>query len=128
MSSTITNKEINKKILTVFNKKLMDFIKEIIEMYPTNKDFKSMRSQLRMVMTNAETIPIEKFKKYVSLKYKNEIETRNESFFLQLDLSGTPFASFNYLKDLWKNTSEGTKEAMWKYVELLKKLSDKYQN
>lgn len=124
--TTLSNKEINKKILIIFNKKLMEFIKEIIEIYPTNKDFKSMRSQLRIVMSSAETIPIEKFKKYVSLKYKTEIETRNEDFFLQLDLSGTPFASFNYLKDLWKNTSEGTKEAMWKYIELLKKLSDKY--
>lgn len=117
----------NSMIVTVFNKKLMEFVKEIIEMYPENKDFKSMRSQLRMIMSSAETFPIEKFKKYVAIKYRDNIDTRNEDFFLKLDLTGTPFASFNYLKDMWKNTSETTKEAMWKYVELLTKLCDKYE-
>lgn len=116
----------NQMIVTVFNKKLMEFVKEIVEMYPENKDFKSMRSQLRMIMSSAETLPIEKFKKYVATKYRDNINTRNEDFFLKLDLTGTPFASFNYLKDMWKSTSNTTKEAMWKYVELLTKLCDKY--
>lgn len=113
-------------IVNVFNKKLMEFIKEIIEMYPTNKDFKSMRSQLRMIISTSENLPIENFKKYVANEYRNNIDSRNEDFFLKLDLSGTPFASLNYLKDMWLNTSEGTKDAMWKYIELLTKLSDKY--
>jgi len=114
-------------ILTVFNKKLMEFVKEVIDMYPTNKDFKAMRTQLRMVMNSAETLPIEKFKKYVAVKYRTYINERNEQFFLQLDLSGTPFESFNYLKDMWKTTTPTTKDAMWKYIELLTKLCDNYQ-
>lgn len=113
-------------IITVFNKKLMEFIKEIIEMYPDNKDFKSMRAQLRMIMSSSETLPIEKFKKYVAIQYRDNIDSRNEDFFLKLDLSGTPFASFNYLKNMWENTSDNTKNAMWKYIELLTKLCDKY--
>lgn len=117
----------NQMIVNVFNKKLMEFVKEVVEMYPNNKDFKSMRSQLRMIMSSAEELPIQKFKKYVSIKYRENIDSRNEDFFLKLDLTGTPFASFNYLKDMWKNTSETTKEAMWKYVELLTKLCDRYQ-
>lgn len=117
----------NQMIVNVFNKKLMEFVKEVVEMYPNNKDFKSMRSQLRMIMSSAEELPIQKFKKYVSIKYRENIDSRNEDFFLKLDLTGTPFASFNYLKDMWTNTSETTKEAMWKYVELLTKLCDRYQ-
>lgn len=117
----------NQMIVNIFNKKLMEFIKEVIEMYPNNKDFKSMRTQLRMIMNNVETLPIEKFKKYVAVKYRKNIDEKNEKFFLELDLSGTPFESFNYLKDMWKTTSEKTKQAMWKYIELLTKLSDKYQ-
>lgn len=113
-------------IITIFNKKLMDFVKEIIEIYPDNRDFKSMRSQLRLVISSSETLPIEKYKKYVSDVYADNIKTRNEDFFLKLDLTGTPFASFNYLKDMWKVTSDNTKNAMWKYVELLTALSNKY--
>ena len=122
------NQGTNKKqmILTVFNKKLMEFVKEVIEMYPENKDFKSMRTQLRMIMNNVETLPIEKFKKYVAVKYRKYIDEKDEQFFLQLDLTGTPFEGFNYLKDMWKTTTPTTKNAMWKYVELLTKLSDKY--
>ena len=114
-------------VITVFNKKLMEFVKEVIDMYPTNKDFKSMRTQLRMIMNNAETLPLENFKKYVAVKYRTYINERNEQFFLQLDLSGTPFESFNYLKDMWRTTTPTTKNAMWKYIELLTKLSDKYE-
>ena len=117
----------NQMIVIVFNKKLMEFLKEIIEMYPMNKDFKSMRTQLRIIMNNLESVPIEKFKKYVTLKYKKYIIEKNEDFFLELNLSGTPFESFNYLKDMWKTTSEQTKNAMWKYINLLTKLSEKYQ-
>lgn len=117
----------NLLIVNIFNKKLMEFVKEIIDMYPDNKDFKSMRSQLRMIISTSETLPIEKFKIYVSQKYEDNINSRNENFFLKLDLTGTPFASFNYLKDMWVNTSSLTKDAMWKYVELLTKLSNKYE-
>lgn len=111
----------------VFNKKLMEFVKEVIEMYPDNKDFKSMRSQLRMIMSSAENLPIQKFKELVTIPYSKKIYEKDELFFLELDLSGTPFESFNYLKKMWKTTTPTTKEAMWKYVELLTKLSEKFQ-
>jgi hypothetical protein len=118
---------LNEKIVSIFNKKLMDFIKEIIEIYPNNKDFKSMRTQIRMVISSSENLPITNFKKHVTHKYKDNIISKDEDFFLNLDLTGTPFVSFNYLKDLWKNMSENTKNAMWKHIELLTKLSEKYK-
>jgi hypothetical protein len=110
----------NQMIMGVFNKKLMEFVKEVIEMYPDNKDFKSMRSQLRMIMSSAENLPIQKFKELVTIPYSKKIYEKE-------DLSGTPFESFNYLKKMWKTTTPTTKEAMWKYVELLTKLSEKFQ-
>lgn len=119
-----TNK--NQMIVSVFNNKIMEFVKAVIEIYPDNKDFKSMRSQLRIIISTSESLAIEKFKELVTNKYNNEIESRNESFFLNLDLSGTPFEHFNYLKQIWLHTSENTQLAMWKYVDLLNKLANKY--
>ena len=103
----------------------MEFFKKIITMYPNNKDFKSMRSQLRLLVTNSPKSPSEYFNLYVTQKYLNYILKRDDIFFINLDLSGTPFASLNYLKNVWVSTDDKTKNAMWEYVILLTKLSQK---
>ena len=124
-SKTIQNKIMKEKFLNVFNIKLMEFFKKIITMYPNNKDFKSMRSQLRLLVTNSPKSPSEYFNKYVTQRYLKHILERDDSFFINLDLSGTPFASLNYLKNVWASTDSKTQNAMWEYVLLLTKLSEK---
>jgi len=124
------NKTKNMKIMKdrfieVFNIKLMEFFKKIITMYPNNKDFKSMRAQLRLLVTNSPKSPSEYFNKYVTQRYLQYILEKDDTFFIDLDLSGTPFASLNYLKNVWVTTDEKTKKAMWEYVILLTKLTEK---
>jgi hypothetical protein len=124
------NKSKNMKIMKdrfieVFNIKLMEFFKKIITMYPNNKDFKSMRAQLRLLVTNSPKSPSEYFNKYVTQRYLQYILEKDDTFFIDLDLSGTPFASLNYLKNVWVTTDEKTKKAIWEYVLLLTKLSEK---
>ena len=123
--STKQQNLMNKKYMEVFNIKLMEFFKKIITLYPNNKDFKAMRAQLRMLVTNSPKSPSEYYIKYVTNKYLDNILTKNDSFFINLDLSGTPFASLNYLKNVWGTADNATKEAMWAYVILLTKLSQK---
>ena len=120
-----TQKLMKEKFIEVFNLKLMEFFKKIIIMFPNNKDFKSMRAQLRLLITNSPNSPNEYFYKHVNLKYSNYIFKKNDIFFIDLDLSGTPFASLNYLKNVWVSTDDKTKNAMWDYVILLTKLSQK---
>jgi hypothetical protein len=115
----------NKKFIDVFNIKIMEFFKKIIMLYPHNKDFKSMRAQLRMLVTNSPKSPSEFYSKYVVQKYLEHILNKDDTFFIDLDLSGTPFASLNYLKNVWGTADESTKTAMWAYVLLLTKLSQK---
>jgi hypothetical protein len=118
-------KIIKDKFTEVFNLKLMEFFKKIITMYPNNKDFKSMRAQLRLLVTNSPKSPSEYFNKYVTQRYLKYILEKDDTFFINLDLSGTPFASLNYLKNVWVTTDEKTKKAMWEYILLLTKLSEK---
>ena len=124
-SRTMQNKIMKGKFIDVFNIKLMEFFKKIITMYPNNKDFKSMRSQLRLLVTNSPKSPSGYFNKYVTQRYLNYILEKDDTFFINLDLSGTPFASLNYLKNVWAATDEKTQTAMWDYVTLLTKLSEK---
>jgi len=123
--STKQQSLMNKKFIEVFNIKLMEFFKKIITLYPNNKDFQSMRSQLRMLVTNSPKSPSEYYIKYVTNVYLDNILNKDESFFIDLDLSGTPFASLNYLKNVWGTADNATKDAMWAYVLLLTKLSQK---
>tara|TARA_B110001454_G_C12720344_1_gene434397 strand:- start:2250 stop:2645 length:396 start_codon:yes stop_codon:yes gene_type:complete len=124
-NTTYQQKIMKEKFINVFNLKLMEFFKKIIIMFPNNKDFKSMRAQSRLLVTNSPNSPSEYFYKHVNLKYSNYILEKNDTFFIDLDLSGTPFASLNYLKNVWTSTNDETKNAMWEYVILLTKLSQK---
>jgi hypothetical protein len=121
----IKQQSINKKFIEVFNIKLMEFFKKIINIYPNNKDFKTMRAQLRMLVTNSPKSPSEYYIKYITNRYLNNILHKDEAFFINLDLTGTPFVSLNYLKDVWGSADVATKDAMWAYVLLLTKLSQK---
>jgi|TARA_B100001971_G_scaffold13522_1_gene10731 hypothetical protein len=122
---THQTKKMKEKFIEVFNLKLMEFFKKIISMFPNNKDFKSMRAQLRLLITNSPNSPSEYFYKHVNLKYSNYILKKDDTFFIDLDLSGTPFASLNYLKNVWVSIDDKTKNAIWEYVILLTKLSQK---
>lgn len=111
-----------------FNNLLFDFFKEIIEIYPNIKIFNSMRVQLRMGLMSNEKLAIEPFYNFLVKINKTEIISKNENFFLNFDLSNTSLADLNYLKNIWLNASNKTKNAIWKYLQVLTILSEKVMN
>ena len=97
-------------------------------MYPKNKDFKLIKNQIMMLaQTNTYEIAIQTFELNISL-YRNHLRTKNEKFFLEFNLSGTPLSDLNYLKEIWKTVDDKTKDAMWRYFLILDKLSEKYHS
>ena len=43
-----------------------------------------------------------------------------------MNLKGTTIESFEYVKNVWKDASDENKKTIWKYFQVLNKLTEKY--
>ena len=117
----------NQSYLKIFVTQLQNFIDDLILLYPADNDFKVFKNGVALLnRTNPRKI-VNLFKEYVD-KYENRIISRDESFFLQNDYNEIEkteniLESMNKLKNYWKDLNDSNKEKVWKYFEILIKLS-----
>ena len=116
----------NPAFAKAFNTQIFKFFDEIIKMYPSVKEFKSLKMKIRTAAAMKDSITIEMFHKVIVGYYLKQITEKDEKFFLTLNLDGTPLASLSHLRTLWATASDTTKNSIWKYIELLTKLSVAY--
>ena len=119
-----------------FDKQLLEFNQQLIDRFPEdNKEFKIFKNGFRLLKTTSSEGTIHRlFKKHIE-EYRIEIESRNESFFLNnkyeklvnsdANNSGDINQIINKLKTLWVNLNDEEKTKIWDYFTLLLKLSDK---
>lgn len=128
--------ENSNKWINMFNKKFEEFIKDLILLYPNDADFKTMKSSFNMLKIVDEKKPIEMFMTYGN-KYKEMVENKNESFFLQhdyktelelVDTKNITDEIIGRLKTYWISTNDANKDTIWKYLQLLYKIIDKLNN
>ena len=128
--------ENSNKWINMFNNKFEEFIKDLILLYPEDADFKTMKSSFNMLKIVDEKKPIEMFIIY-GKKYKELVENKNESFFLQhdyktelefVDTKNITDEIIGRLKSYWISTNDSNKDTIWKYLQLLYKIIDKLNN
>jgi hypothetical protein len=117
--------------LTAFNNLLNKFNEELISTFPEENDFKVYSRGIQMINSaNAKKI-CSLFKNYMIL-YRNNIEEKDESFFLTNNyteiVNNTKSEGvegiIQKLKNYWKTLSDENKETIWQYLNSLIKLSD----
>ena len=119
------SKIIKQKYAEGFNSQMINLFKELTLMYPDNKDFKYILTQVRLISNTTYELPIQTYE--MNFKpYRDHLNQRNEQFFLEFNLQNTPLKDLDYLKEIWKTTTDKTKDAMWRYFVILDKLSMKY--
>ena len=98
---------------------------ELIEMFPDDPDFPTFRTFLKMLeKTNPATV-LKTFHENVSEKFAKEIETRNESFFM--DYTASEYDSdtvdiVHKMRTYWKALNPESKKCLWEYLFVLKEL------
>lgn len=112
------------RIEKIFVETIFKLTDELIEMYPDTKEFKILRQKL-VAASLMPGLVVMTFKKAAE-PYNKYIAEKDENFFLSLDLKGTPIEEFSHLKNIYSTASEKTKDSLWKYVNVLTKLSSKY--
>ena len=112
--------------LTAFNNLLNKFNEELITTFPEENDFKVYSRGIQMINSaNAKKI-CSLFKNYMIL-YRNNIEDKDESFFLTNNYkeivnnnkSEGVEGIIQKLKNYWKILSDENKEIIWQYLNSL---------
>ena len=121
----------DKKCIDIFNQKFEEFIKDMIAVFPHDKDFKMMKNSFNLLKMADDKKPFEIFAKY-SPRFEEPVKNRDESFFLSSSYDDIRTQETNLtdelidkLKSYWRNLNEENKDTIWKYLDVFFKLKTK---
>lgn len=124
-------------ILTAFNTHLIDFITDIITIFPEKKGLRVTKTALQTWRRLNPRSIIQTWKEGITDKYQKEIMSGNADFFLQkdyiTDISGCEnsryiLSAIERLREPLSSMGTENKEKAIKYVQNLTKLSILYFN
>lgn len=103
--------------VSAFNDMMAQFLVELHKTLPDEKGIKKMLTSFELLKTTNPRLVVDEFMKGVS-PYANKISSRDDTFLLQES------KNVEFLKDLnvaenWPKMSEGTKSAVWQYLQTL---------
>ena len=128
------------KFYEMFNDTLSNFIKDLINVFPDDNDFKLFKTSSNMVKLASVKKPLELFNLGLTPEFKQNIRDKNEDFFLNNDYSDVLNNDIikqtmndddvnkkliNKLKGYWKDLNDNNRDTIWNYFNILLKLSNK---
>jgi len=116
--------------LKSFFHQLSEVVGELAEMFPDDPDFKVFQTYIGMLQRTNPGMVVDSFHEYVTLKYEEKINARDETFFLTYvaaEYTDTPDI-VSKIKSCWGVLSEASKQAIWQYIYILKELSKRYKS
>lgn len=118
--------------LEKFNSTFQDFVQDLCNAYPNDGDFRMCKMILGTTLAANEELICRFFYKNIVMTYGEQIQTRDDAFFIQKDFSKfaekiTGASAFiGKLKECWVDMTEENKEAVWRYMKVLMALSKRH--
>lgn len=119
------------KWIECFNTKFEEFVKDLIHLYPEDKDFKLLKNSFSLLKMADFKKPYMLFAVY-SVQYEESVTNRDEDFFLNHNFKDIVENETNFtdelmmkLKTYWKTLTEENKETVWKYLTLFFQIKKK---
>lgn len=123
-------------ILKAFNNHFFEFIDDMQNVFPENTDISAAKLALSAMRRMNPRLIIKIWYDYVVLKYDDNIQNGDISFFLNKDYSedlvdmgsysNTIISKINVLREPIKNMGEENQEKSMKYIKNLNKMSKLY--
>ena len=122
-------------ILTGFNDHFIEFVNDILSVFPDNADILAAKNSFIMIRKANPKLIIQIWNTYVVGKYKDQIEAGNIDFFINkdysddlvhMDNSKTITNSIDRLRNPIKLMTEKDRTKSMKYIQNLTKLSSLY--
>ena len=120
--------ERSKKIVSIFNKQISEFITQSIDVFPNllkDQEICKLKLSLETTISLTPNIPIQLFYKNVIIPYGMQIDDGDEKFFLDLDID-IENESIKLVKQIYAKTSSSNRKIIWDYIRRLKLLSINY--
>lgn len=123
-------------ILTAFNDHFMEFVNDIISVFPNDTDILSAKNSFTLIRKANPKMIIKIWHKYVVEKYEDVIESGDISFFINKDYrddltnaenSEKITEAIDRLRNPVKLMTPEDQQKVMKYIQNLKKLSSVYQ-
>ena len=103
--------------VTAFNDMMGQFLMELHKTFPEEKGLKKYIAAFELIRdTNPKKI-VNKFMTNIT-PHVDKISSRDESLFLE-DSSELEFMQAINIKECWPKASDGTKDAIWQYLQTL---------
>jgi hypothetical protein len=119
----------SKKILIdAFFNQFNAFLTAMNEMYPDDEDFPVFITTLSMMRTTNPMAVLKFVKSEIIDLYYDKIQAKDESFFMNEDYSTRDDVNLNIIdkiKQYILGMSPATKDAVWKYIDIITKLCSK---
>tara|TARA_Y100001970_G_C14258099_1_gene877165 strand:+ start:11675 stop:12052 length:378 start_codon:yes stop_codon:yes gene_type:complete len=120
-------------ILKTFNKHLIEFMDDIITVFPREVDLLTSRTFIQGVLKVKKKIVIEYWYQYVYLIYKSQIDEGNFDYFLNKDYNKDTedndiLNGIEKMRNKIRELSDDNKKKSIEYVKNLSKLSNIYFN
>jgi hypothetical protein len=104
----------------LFNRKLVEFVDDLIVTFPQFADFVGYRTLLMGAIALDKTSPRQIFNQTVAIPYEKYILEKNEVFLLQETYATTTKQGLvDQLKQVWRTMDDSNKESIWKYMQVL---------
>lgn len=121
-------------VLKPFTVLLDKFLTELTLVFPEEKSLRVYHVYATQAVAMNPRLVVECFKEYI-LPYKDSIQSRDETFFLARDYTkeieefgssvNVNMMDAIRMKELWKVMSDGTKTAVWEYMNKLVELAQR---
>jgi hypothetical protein len=113
-------------ILSEFQSNCVDFVDELIELFPAEADLIFLRILIK------DSVPPEKIMNGIIkdiLPYKDYIKQRDDNFFLKLAETSIPPDRANRIRILWRSSvlDDQDRQVIWKWIDSFVAFADHYQ-
>lgn len=103
--------------VTAFNDMMSQFLMELHKTFPEEKGLKKYISAFELLKETQPKKIVESFMENIA-PYADKVSARDESFFLK-DSTTIEFLKPLNITKCWPNASDGTKSAIWQYIQTL---------
>lgn len=122
------------KIIEIFNKQTTDFINTMKSIFPENVQIKDVSSLIEKGISLNYKVVINNFYEHIYSKYRAQIVSRNEKFFLNLNFTdlipSVSSSEVNNFKTLWTDkrlTKDIREKCIYSYFDVFVSLCDRYK-
>ena len=124
-------------ILKAFNNHLLEFIDDLIVIFPEDLDIRTSKTFIQGIIKVNPKMISKYYYDNIALKYKNQLENGDISFFINKDYNedlGEDWktnkikATMDRWRNVLKNTKTENKNKAMKYFQNLSKLAEIYYN